>query len=98
MIGAPPEMAFVLWVIQCHRDHPRIDSDALAFLDVRREPMKAKGYSTIAGLEKLTPEEIKQRNLETYGWLSSNNPFIQHLFSNVYRVNARLLVFVEIEA
>ena len=29
--------------------------------------MKAKGYSTIAGLEKLTPEEIKQRNLETYG-------------------------------
>ena len=29
--------------------------------------MKAKGYSTIAGLEKLTPEEIKLRNLETYG-------------------------------
>ena len=29
--------------------------------------MKAKGYSTIAGLEKLTQEEIKQRNLETYG-------------------------------
>ena len=29
--------------------------------------MKAKGYSTIAGLEKLSPEEIKQRNLETYG-------------------------------
>ena len=29
--------------------------------------MKAKGYSTIAGLEKLTPEEIKARNLETYG-------------------------------
>ena len=29
--------------------------------------MKARGYSTIAGLEKLTPEEIKQRNLETYG-------------------------------
>ena len=29
--------------------------------------MKAKGYSTIAGLEKLTPEEIKQRNLEMYG-------------------------------
>ena len=32
------------------------------------------------------------------GWLSSNNPFIQQLISNVYRVNARLLVFVEIEA
>ncbi len=29
--------------------------------------MKAKGYSTIAGLEKLSPEEIKQRNLEIYG-------------------------------
>lgn len=29
--------------------------------------MKAKGYSTIAGLEKLTKDEIKQRNLETYG-------------------------------
>lgn len=29
--------------------------------------MKAKGYSTIVGLEKLTQEEIKQRNLETYG-------------------------------
>ena len=29
--------------------------------------MKAKGYSTIAGLEKLSQEEIKQRNLETYG-------------------------------
>ena len=29
--------------------------------------MKAKGYSTIEGLEKLSPEEIKQRNLETYG-------------------------------
>ena len=26
-----------------------------------------KGYGAIAGLEKLTPEEIKQRNLETYG-------------------------------
>lgn len=26
-----------------------------------------KGYSAISGLEKLTPEEIKQRNLETYG-------------------------------
>ena len=69
-----------------------------AILVARRTPMKAKGYSTIAGLEKLSPEEIKQRNLETYGWLSSNNPFIQQLISNVYRVNARLLVFVEIEA
>ncbi len=29
--------------------------------------MKTKGYSTIAGLENLTPEEIKKRNLETYG-------------------------------
>ena len=29
--------------------------------------MKSKGYNAIAGLEKLTPEEIKQRNLETYG-------------------------------
>ena len=29
--------------------------------------MKAKGYSTIAGLDKLSPEEIKQRNMETYG-------------------------------
>lgn len=29
--------------------------------------MKAKGYSTIAGLEKATPEEIKQRNMEHYG-------------------------------
>ena len=29
--------------------------------------MKAKGYSTIAGLEKATPEEIKQRNVEHYG-------------------------------
>lgn len=28
--------------------------------------MKAKGYSTIAGLEKLSPEEINLRNLETY--------------------------------
>lgn len=29
--------------------------------------MKITGYKTIAGLEKLTPEEIKARNLETYG-------------------------------
>ena len=29
--------------------------------------MKAKGYSTIAGLEKLTPQEIKKRNIELYG-------------------------------
>ena len=29
--------------------------------------MKAKGYSTISGLEKLTPQEIKKRNLELYG-------------------------------
>lgn len=29
--------------------------------------MKKNGYATIAGLEKLTAEEIKQRNLETYG-------------------------------
>ena len=29
--------------------------------------MKQNGYKTIAGLENLTPEEIKQRNLETYG-------------------------------
>ena len=29
--------------------------------------MKAKGYSTIAGLEKLSPEEIKQRNIDHYG-------------------------------
>ena len=29
--------------------------------------MKKNGYATIAGLEKLTPAEIKQRNLETYG-------------------------------
>ena len=29
--------------------------------------MKSKGYSGIAGLEKLTPEDIKRRNLETYG-------------------------------
>ena len=29
--------------------------------------MKAKGYSTIAGLERLTPEEIKKRNQELYG-------------------------------
>ena len=29
--------------------------------------MKSKGYSAIAGLEKMTPEDIKQRNLETYG-------------------------------
>lgn len=29
--------------------------------------MKKNGYATIAGLEKLTPEEIKHRNLETYG-------------------------------
>jgi repressor LexA len=29
--------------------------------------MKKTGYATIAGLEKLTPDEIKARNLETYG-------------------------------
>ena len=29
--------------------------------------MKKNGYATISGLEKLTPAEIKQRNLETYG-------------------------------
>ena len=29
--------------------------------------MKAKGYSTISGLEKLTPQEIKKRNVELYG-------------------------------
>ena len=29
--------------------------------------MKKTGYSTIAGLEKLTPDEIKARNLEIYG-------------------------------
>ncbi len=29
--------------------------------------MSVKGYNTIAGLEKLTPEEIKQRNVEHYG-------------------------------
>ena len=29
--------------------------------------MKMNGYKTIAGLENLTQEEIKQRNLETYG-------------------------------
>ena len=29
--------------------------------------MKKNGYATIAGLEKLTPAEIKKRNLETYG-------------------------------
>ncbi|MBQ8073530.1 MAG: helix-turn-helix domain-containing protein [Clostridia bacterium] len=29
--------------------------------------MKAKGYSTIAGLEHASPEEIKRRNLEHYG-------------------------------
>ena len=33
----------------------------------REVPMPAKGYSTIAGLEKLTASEIKQRNRETYG-------------------------------
>ena len=29
--------------------------------------MKAKGYRTVAGLEQCSAEEIKQRNLETYG-------------------------------
>ncbi len=29
--------------------------------------MKAKGYRAIPGLEKLSPEEVKQRNLEAYG-------------------------------
>ena len=29
--------------------------------------MKAKGYSTIAGLENATPEEIKNRNVQHYG-------------------------------
>ena len=29
--------------------------------------MKPKGYKSIAGLEKLTPEQIKQRNLDSYG-------------------------------
>ena len=28
---------------------------------------KAKGYGGIAGLEELSKEEIKARNLETYG-------------------------------
>ena len=29
--------------------------------------MKTNGYSTISKFEKLTPEQVKQRNLETYG-------------------------------
>lgn len=50
----------------------------------------------------LMHDSIKCKNYYNYSdiqsWLSSNNPFIQQLISNVYRVNARLLVFVEIEA
>ena len=34
---------------------------------INMKERKTKGYRSIAGLEKLTKEEIKARNLETYG-------------------------------